>query len=444
MTTFETTEPSITQGNERSAVAHPPLSLRMNSLWSAAGLAIYCAMNWGMQIVVAKTGTPVMLGEYALGVAVTQPIITMAQLNLKALQTTDSRREYAFGHYLAVRLLGLAVAMLAFCAASCLQRSRIDALVVFLTGCGVAFDAISDIYYGFLQRRERFDRIGKSMIVKGLLSVTLLAILLHASHSIVWGIFGSALASGIIACFYDVKGIDWVFGRRERTLAEEVNRPLWEWPRLWALIRLAFPLAIGLFLMSVTANAPRFFVQKYLGERDLGIFSAIASLTVVTRTLVIAIGSAMSARMADSFHAGDRKGFLSTAGQLFIIGLAVSGAAPLAGALFGRPLISLVFSPEYARDMVLCILLLSAGGVQNLGAVIGFTITAGRYLAIQAYWTGFALLATVGFSVYLVPRLGLRGAAVAWLLAMVVQALFGLGIVGHMMARFPKARTSEA
>ena len=436
MTTLETEE-SPASPADKALVANPPLPLRVNSLYSAMGLALYCAMNWGMQIVVAKTGTPTMLGEYALGVAVTQPIITMAQLNLKSLQTTDSRRQFEFGHYLALRLLCLAVALPVFAIAAIAQPSRVDGLVVFLTGCGVAFDAVSDIYYGFLQRRERFDRIGKSMAFKGLLSLTLLAVLLHVSHNIVWGIFGSALASAVIAAFYDVPAIGWVFGAGNRTQSRAINTPLWDWAKIGTLLRLAIPLAIGMFLMSVTANAPRYFVQRYLGEHDLGLFSAIASLTVITRTVVIAIGSAMSARMADRFHAGDRRGFVATAAKLLLVGVAVSAAAPVAGALFGRPLITLVFSKEYAHDMALCILLLSAGGVQNLGAIIGFTITAGRYLTIQAYWTAAALVATAGLSVYLVPKLGLRGAALAWLLAMVVQALFGFAIVGHMMRRFP-------
>src|SRR5262245_17210531 len=51
-----------------------PLSLRRNFSWSFAGNAVYAGCQWGMLMVMAKLGSPEVVGQFALGLAVTGPI----------------------------------------------------------------------------------------------------------------------------------------------------------------------------------------------------------------------------------------------------------------------------------------------------------------------------------------------------------------------------------
>jgi hypothetical protein len=58
-----------------------------------------------MLVVFAKLGTPEMLGQFALGLAVVSPVITLTNLQLQQVQATDARQQYQFGDYLALRLI---------------------------------------------------------------------------------------------------------------------------------------------------------------------------------------------------------------------------------------------------------------------------------------------------------------------------------------------------
>ena len=95
-------------------VAFPPsqnverIPLRENFAWTLAGNAIYATCQWGILVAIAKLGTPAMVGQFALGLAVAAPVFMLTSLQLRVVLATDARNEYRLGHYLAPRLLGTA------------------------------------------------------------------------------------------------------------------------------------------------------------------------------------------------------------------------------------------------------------------------------------------------------------------------------------------------
>ena len=141
------------------------LPLRENFAWTLAGNAIYAACQWGILVTIAKFGTPAMLGQFALGLALAAPVFMLTSLQLRAVLVTDSRDQYRLGHYLAPRLLGTAVGLLVI--AVFLLASRFHgstAIVVLLVALAKAVDTLSDLIYGFWQKHERFDKIAIALI----------------------------------------------------------------------------------------------------------------------------------------------------------------------------------------------------------------------------------------------------------------------------------------
>src|SRR5690349_21224091 len=80
------------------------LSLRTNFIWTFLGNVVYAGCQWGMLVVLAKLGSPEIVGQFALALAVTAPVFMFTNLQTRGVQATDARKEYAFGDYLALRL----------------------------------------------------------------------------------------------------------------------------------------------------------------------------------------------------------------------------------------------------------------------------------------------------------------------------------------------------
>src|SRR5947209_14419504 len=97
--------PTQTGTLKRGAPPRAALSLRANFSWTFIGNIVYAGCQWAMLVVLAKLGSPELVGRFALGFAVTAPVVMLTNLQLRGVQATDARQEHRFGEYLALRLV---------------------------------------------------------------------------------------------------------------------------------------------------------------------------------------------------------------------------------------------------------------------------------------------------------------------------------------------------
>ncbi|MCL5746641.1 MAG: lipopolysaccharide biosynthesis protein, partial [Acidobacteria bacterium] len=182
----------------------PSGSLRSGFSWMLLGNVVYAAAQWGILSLVAKLGSSEMLGQYALALAITTPVIMLSHLNLRAALATDVGERHPFGDYLAVRLAttaaGLcAIAFIAFFSAN----SWTVAAVILLMGISQSAENVSDIYHGALQRRDEMGQIARSMIARGIVSVAAVGIAMWMTHDLVSAMLALVASRLVVLLAYD-------------------------------------------------------------------------------------------------------------------------------------------------------------------------------------------------------------------------------------------------
>jgi O-antigen/teichoic acid export membrane protein len=106
----------------------------------------------------------------------------------------------------------------------------------------------------------------------------------------------------------------------------------------------------------------------------------------------------------------------------------------------GKPILTLLYKPEYAeRNDVFIILMLSAG-INFISSIFGYGMTAARYLKIQVPMCGIALLVVVIMSWWLIPQYGLRGAAWAQVCASAVPLVGAFAINLWAIRKMPEPK----
>jgi len=408
-----------------SAETPRPPSLKRNVSWTLFGNILYSLSSWLMFAVIAKMGTTKMVGQYALGLAVTQPIIMFAQLNLRAVQATDVRKLYGFGHHLALRLAMAVLSVVVSVGVALAGGYPAEtALVIIAVAIGVAFDSYSDVVYGALQQREQMNRIAISMSLKGPLSLLLLAAGLYFGHSVVWAAAGSALASIIVSMSYDYASVRKLFpGTHNGDAHSDEARPRWEAQELWNLARLAFPMGITLVLVALNTNIPRFFLERFAGEAQLGVYAALASVIAAGRIVVNALGQTVTPRLARNYAHGEVKKFRSLTAALLVVALVLGAGLTWLAALFGNKLVSSIYTAEYGHYQNVFVVSVMAGGVGYLATFIGFAITACRCFKPQVPILLLVCIITSVSCAVLVPKDGALGAAYATTIGMIAQVI---------------------
>jgi O-antigen/teichoic acid export membrane protein len=426
-----------------------PLALRLNFSWTFAGNIVYASCQWGMLAVIAKLGSPEMVGQFTLGLAFTAPIFMFSNLQLRSIQATDTKQEYQFRDYLGLRLIATGLTILITLGITWKSGYRWDTtLVVLGLSLSKAVDSISDVFSGLIQQHERMDLIAISSMMRGLLALLFLAIGVYLTHSVFWGTLGLSVASAIVLVGYDIPSAALMFrdsvsrlNPASRPEAGDLLKPDWHWGKLKQLLWLSLPLGFTMMLISLNTNIPRYFINQHLGERELGLFAAISYSMVAANMLVGALGQSATPRLAKYYAAGNRHAFGTLLFKPVSIGLSIGIVGILVVKIGGKEILTILYRPEYAQPQYLEIflLLMVSTAISNVSSFLGYGMTAIRYFSVQLPLSFLVTGISVLSCYWLIPNLGLRGAAIALLIGAIVQTIFSLGVTWHGMHKLGKS-----
>ena len=377
-------------------------SLRTAVAWTFAGNTIYAGCQWAMLVIVAKLGSVDAVGAFALAFAVTAPVMMLSDLQLRAVQATDAREGFVFGHYLAVRMLTSGAALLACLIFGYFTQSGLVLPVMLLIAVAKGTESVSDVMYGLMQRRQDMRSIAVSMILKGALSLAALGAVLYLTASLPLACLALACSWAIVLGFYDLR----VTGKLVSV------RPIWSAPALRSLTALAAPLGLVMGIISLQSNVSRYVVGAALGVGSVGAFAAIASLGVIGITVCNALGQVASPRLADDYADRRNRSFLITTAKLVVAALGIGIAGVAVASVAGAWLLGALFRPEYGREQDVLVILMLATGVTCVASMLGYALTAARQFRQQVPIYAASLVITGAICGWLTPSMGLRGAAI--------------------------------
>lgn len=403
-----------------------PLSLTRNFSWTLVGSGLSALCQWGILVALAKLCSTTMVGQFALGLAITAPVFVFAGLNLRTVQVTDARRDFQFGDYLGLRLVSVIAALTFVLAVEIVSGHNAHLfLVVMMTGVSKAFDLIGDIVFGLQQQHERMDRIATSQMIRGVLQLAAVAVAAYATRNVLWAVIGQAAVSLVVLLTYDLRNA----GRLHQFPWPTWNPTLYPalvriatlkfgtWRNIRGLIRLSFPLGVVAMLGSLMVNLPRYFIEHTAGAAKLAVYSGMAYIVFVGGTALGSLLQAAAMRLA-RYYIENLRQFRRLLLQLIAIGIVNGVIGILAAVLWGRQFLTIMYRPEYAMYPSVFVWLMVAAAVSYVASVLGFGLAAARKFDVQLPVYICAALVTLFACVPLVPRYGLQGAAWALLAGM--------------------------
>ncbi|WP_162179905.1 lipopolysaccharide biosynthesis protein [Bryobacter aggregatus] len=411
-----------------SCVGSSP-GIAKNIYWVVCSQIAYAGSQWFFLWLLARYTGPSGVGAYAFGLAVAAPALMFAGLQLRALQATDTKNQFLSGDYLTLRLLGTFSVLAIFMALSCVTW-KTNGAVIFLLGAGKCLEAISDGLHGFLHRMERLDLVSRSVLVKAASMAVLGGLSIWITADVRIACAAVSLSFFLTLIFYDVplyKRIKAESGNNDPHLA---LRP----SALRNLIWLGLPLGYVQLLVSLGANAPRYFLEKYYGEADLGIFAAMAYLIVVGQTLISAAGQSASPLLARLHTSGDIAAFRALMHRMLWMAVGVGGMGVLVALSAGVFFLTLLYGDRFAVGAPVLPVIMLAATALYVAWLLGFGLTAVREIKSQAYLLTLSTVVSLGASWILIGRYGLVGAGWAMFSGGAVQAT-GAGVLLHFALR---------
>ena len=381
-------------------------SLKRNFVWIASGRFVYAASQWLLLAVIARLATVDDLGEFTYALAVTSPIIVLAQMNMRAFMITDAKGEFELREYLYTQFLTLSMALVIIVAiAAYSDATESAALIILAVGFYKAAEGISSIFYGVSQKQELMAPVGISMAAHGLSAAFMMSAMMLTSGSVSHGVLGILLAWLIILFGLDVRmGRGWLTGSgRMRSLP------------VWKIVNSCFPLGVTTALLTLRINLPVYFIKAELGVEQVGYYSAVAYFLVIGNLLSGSLTQVSSPRLARYYFREDAKRFSflfrKHLGILFIGGMASVAFV----ALFSAEILWLLYGGEYAKHSGLLIWVSLTVATGFISQFFGVILTVARLFRYQVVSNIAGITVVVILSIYCIPLYGIDGGAIALL-----------------------------
>jgi O-antigen/teichoic acid export membrane protein len=362
------------------------------------------------------------VGQYALGLAIAAPLNVFADRALRTLQATAADDDFPLREYLALRtLVGVAAMAISALIVSIGSGGKETLQIVLLVAAARVIEGISQTFYGRLQRHQQMQRIGQSQVMRSLLATAASLAGLY-----IWRRLDVALLAGIVASAFVV----WKFDLRPYvplaipSVRQAPRLTIAQRSLLWAgLLRMAMPLAVSTFLVSLSGNLPRIFLSRLENEGALGVFAVLCQLCLPATIVVSAVMQVAIPRMVETYRRDPVRGYPRLLRRLTVVCAAVAAANALVVYALGPYVLRRMLSDEYIAAGVHLDLLAAAFGVGFVAVVPGTALTAQRWFG-QSLWVccGSCTVAFIASST-LIPRLGMGGAAGAMLLANAVHGV---------------------
>lgn len=379
-----------------------PLSFRKNFVWSFVGNTIFNACQWGILVVLAKIGSPEIVGKFALGLAITAPIFMLSNMNLASIQATDINDAYSLDQYLGFRIVCSGFSLLAVVLILWLGGYSPDVcLIVLLVGFGKAVESMSDILYGLFQRHERLDLQACSLVIKGLLALIVTSITLVLTKKLVIALLFQAFVWAFRYLFFDKKN-----ATRFKPVSYTFNYSV-----ITSQFKLAFPLGIVAGLSSLAQQMPRIFLEKSYGAGELGLFAAISSFMTFGNMITMSMSRSAAPKLARYYSNNAFKSFKRFLKKLIVIGAGMGIVGIVGAELVGKLILRVAFGSQYSERNDVLIWTMAGTGLIMAATFLGTAATAARIIRPQAgIHAGKVAVAAIS-AIFFVPRFGLLGAA---------------------------------
>ena len=347
-------------------------SLRQGFFWLATGRISIAASRFVNLMVLAKLGTPEIVGVYALALAVQNPIQIVFNLQFPLLRVSEINGGINFPQFTAMRLALVPLLFLTVFVSALLFGKSYNMILVFLVvGILRTGQSFADLIRSEYRANENFSHQSISQVLASILITVSFAIAFYVSQDLVTALCAQVFALTCSLAVYDLQTLKKTIRLQQVVTYLRQIRGL---PFARAL-RCGLPLVLASFLIEIQSTIPRLVIESYIGLGPLGIFSALMSILQIPALLVDSVGNTVHRRLAQHANARERKLFV----LLFLKSLLFSAVIGLTFAafffLFGSSIISAIFTSEYAdkhsllNAILIYAFLISAGQIMGLAVV---------------------------------------------------------------------------
>lgn len=314
-------------------------NMKKNILWNTFGSVFYSGCQWVITVIIVHMATFEDAGFLSLAMTTSSSFSAISLFSMRNYQVSDVNGKYQTKHYLGSRIVTCLIAFVTCAIYSGITNSWYQALCIDAFMLIRVAEATTDVLHGENQKFEKYDYIGKSYILRGIATIVFFVGGLAFSKDLLVSLFVIAIANLVIAFAYDAIHT----GKLENIKPEVISS------KVFNLLKECLPIVVFTFLLSLENLIPKQVLQQLNGTDELGIYSTIASPTLVVQVFASVAFNPFLPGMSKLYVDGDYKAFRKLLHKVFLAFVGMCVVVTLGAALLGKPGLWLLFGKDILK-----------------------------------------------------------------------------------------------
>lgn len=383
------------------------------AFYNTAGNIAYLAAQWLLTVVTTRMGGVGEAGILSYAISVGNLFFFVQMYGMRSYQVSDAGGQYAPRQYVRSRYVTVVAGLVScaiFVAFSESGMEKGTAALLFLLYRSA--EAISDAYFGELQKVGRLDILAKSMTAKGIVTVMVFSLALYLTGSLPVALFSIVPPAFFITLLYDRRRyMAFVQGARRGGLMRGVK----------GLLGDCFLLMVSTILPVVVTSYPRIVLDRLYGSELLGHYGNVSTPTV----LIIAIVPNVLVPVMTLYGIWARSGEYGRLVRGFLLSIAgtvaFGGICMLGVLVLGDYVMAFVFTDAilpYVHYLYPLVAVMTVYAMTMCGNSLLVSVRRNR--AVLLFSAAATTICCIACNIW-VPAYGIWGAVLAMGLSYVVQ-----------------------
>ncbi len=392
----------------------PPHTIASGVFSLGVGSSVSIACLFLEMIIAVRWISDSAYGLYVLLIAVTNFLVMFVDFGCKTAVTQHLSRSAArnrseiIASVLAFRILAIMVLTVIVLSAEKVLRlfdsSGTLAAYLYYIPLMTLVASLDELFMSMLQGIENFKSISAAAILRGVLRVALSALFLVGFDFGVIGLIYSFIISFALSALYQ-------YTRLPPSKPFQFSSSV-----LKSIVTFAFPLHLGRFLWFLIGRVNVFCLGALAGPASVASFSVAERIPVALQRLCESFTSVYFPRMTRLLSEGSHEtAELLSQRSMRILSFGLAFLAIL-GIVFGKPLITLLFTDGYSHSYLPFTVLMISLHMEILVQIMGYTLTSAGYPVRSLLENSVRAFSIVSLNLLLIPRFGVLGAALATLI----------------------------
>lgn len=391
------------------------ISIQSSILWNSAGSIVYLVTQWIISIFVVRFSGVEDAGNLTLAMSVNNIFYSIAMQGIRNFQVSDTNEKYKDHTYVYNRILSCILSF-GICLLYCgiIQYSSEQKICIIAYCLFKMSEALYDVYAGICQKNWRMDYIGKSWMIKGIVTLGAFVGFYLISGNLLWAILGMAISSYIVVGVYDVP--------KTHSLSQ-IRISLKDKDCLKLTIE-CFPLLCYLILSTIVPTIPRIFMERILGNYALGIYGSIATPTAIVQMGASYIFNPFLTLFAEQYNSGKIVQFRNTMKKCILTISCFCVIALIGGKILGKWGLNLIYGSEVAEYVSLLLPLILCTILTSLVWFLCALLTVVREFKGLIISNLIVVILSGISSIFCLKIFGMQGASIALGISLGVEILF--------------------